>query len=319
MTINSSLVPISKHCDTLYKCIYGTIAKKPPRSDDYQAWANAAYWLHTASSVIYVQANVTQHDPSFGYCSAPDEYNLSREKLLESSITELTIFNFVWGALEILIDVIKPPKNPDKSKRGKIRDTCSYLQARFDKKPILIGYLDELAHFRNIANNFLEKNKVEHRFKQGAEFGVAGVGLFAVYALRNSFAHGSMKLPEPNEDNQPISKHAETIHIATRILLLSIQMLLLAHHGESKTDIHMYEWLEDIDCDNTYPLWVILRGCHLAKGWPINLHDDDPQLYMYPDFRGYNHYRDQFSLSKNRNMCRQRSMTTYPPNFSLPF
>jgi len=105
--------------------------------------------------------------------------------------------------------------------------------------------------------------KVEERFKKSVDIGMPGTGLLGVYELRNSFAHGSMEFPEPDEDNQPVSEHARMVEHAARVVLISIQMLLLAHFKESITPI-AFAW----NCaysDEEYPLCEVLRGCHIEK------------------------------------------------------
>jgi hypothetical protein len=115
--------------------------------------------------------------------------------------------------------------------------------------------------------------KVQSRYSEVKEFGVIAIGLYCVYELRNSFAHGSITFPMPDEENKPISAHSAMVLAATRIVLLSLQMLLLAHYRESE-ELITFQFSTEIDHDD-YPLWLVIRGCH------IEYDDDDRQLSLF--------------------------------------
>jgi hypothetical protein len=225
-------------------------------------WENVAEWLQLATAIKNVEVDIIQFDQGFGYCSQADEYNLAREELLNGFILELSRFNFVWGGLESCLNNIKPPKHPDKSKRGKISDACHYLQRYFEIKPLPSFFTEEVSAFRLAASSCFGYESVENRFKRSGDVGWPGFGLFTVYELRNLFAHGTLSFPEPDEENQPISDHQNMVSHATRVVLLSIQMLLLAYFKHSDLEISCSLNL-DLDLEEV-PLWIALSGCHLA-------------------------------------------------------
>lgn len=66
-----------------------------------------------------------------------------------------------------------------------------------------------------------------------------------------------MSFPEPDEDNEPNSPYDSLVEHATRIVLLSIQMLMLHHF-----DAEDYEIWHDSDLTI---LGNILRSCHLEE------------------------------------------------------
>jgi len=53
-------------------------------------------------------------------------------------------------------------------------------------------------------------------------------GLKAVYQIRNSFAHGTLKISEPDGWSDVKPHDIGIINTSSRILLMSIQMLLLS-------------------------------------------------------------------------------------------
>ncbi|WP_204137012.1 hypothetical protein [Halomicronema sp. CCY15110] len=192
-------------------------------------------WLHIASSLESVTLNTIKNNRSFGWCRDSDEYDLARDKLLNSFVQKLTIFNFVWGALESAIDIVKPPKHPEKDKRGKISNTCYLIGKRFNADSQVSGLEEANIAFKEISSKCFGLERIKNRISRIQDYGESGVGLYAVYELRNLFAHGSISFPEPDEDNEPNSPYDSLVEHATRIVLLSIQMLII-HHFDAKFD-----------------------------------------------------------------------------------
>lgn len=65
-----------------------------------------------------------------------------------------------------------------------------------------------------------------------------GIGLSVVYEIRNEFAHGSFLFPEPPDWG--IEKKAlevDIFSVASRIVLLSIQMILIAKYKNDVSEI----------------------------------------------------------------------------------
>lgn len=166
--------------------------------------------------------------------------------------------------MEACLNNINLPKHPDKSKRGKISNACYFLNIYYSKNsyPPLLLLREEVETFRLAARECLGYEPLDTRFKLAYDLG-PGLGLFAVYKLRNLFSHGSLHFPYPH-DNQPHSEHEKMIASATRVLLLSIQMLLLAHYQHSKIEIP-YLHNSNLDIDEEI-LWIALSGCHLDTG-----------------------------------------------------
>jgi hypothetical protein len=228
-------------------------------------WELVAEWLAVAGSLDQVTLNSTKLNPDFGWCSQADEFDASREELLTSFVRELTLLSFCWGALEAALKIIDPPRQSPPAKRGRIREACYFLRESFTSHTAVVGLDREVSRFRNAARECLGIDRVEGRFKLEPEFGSQAIGLYAVYELRNDFAHGSLAFPMPDEENRPISEHAAMIQSASRIILMQLQMLLLAFSGESKINVpglgfHL-RGFEDEDV----PLNLALRSCHLAN------------------------------------------------------
>ena len=80
--------------------------------------------MYIAGSIESISLDTIKNNSSFGWCRDADEYAIARDQLMQSFVTKLATFNFIWGALESAIDIVKHPKQPDKSKRGKISNAC---------------------------------------------------------------------------------------------------------------------------------------------------------------------------------------------------
>lgn len=247
------LLPLSRHAANLVSVL--------GESEYVAEWASTAEWLQLAASVKSVEIDIIQHDPAFGYCSTADQYNLSREDLLKQFATKIAVFSFVWGALESSLKVIDPPNHPARDKRGKIRNACYLLDNYFARRQLVSHLLEETANFRSLAQNCFGYDNVEKRFLAASSIKPPSIGLFGVYELRNSFAHGSLAFPEPDEDNLPVSSHGAMIEHAARVVLISIQMLLLAHFNDSDDPISFALYPDSLA--EEYPLSSVLRGCHM--------------------------------------------------------
>jgi hypothetical protein len=139
-------------------------------------------------------------------CGAAFEYEDAQAELRKTFVEQLTIFSFVWSALEAAIDVINPPSRPGSS--GKIRRTCHYLEAHFGAREPVAGLSQEVMRFRSIARDCAGLDAVERRTASIEEVGASGLGMYLVYVLRNQFAHGSIVFPEPDANNRPIIENS---------------------------------------------------------------------------------------------------------------
>jgi hypothetical protein len=237
-----------------------------------------AEWLAVAGSLDQVRLDTTKLNPNFGWCSQADEFDASREELLTSFVRELTLLSFCWGALEATLKIIDPPRQAAPGKRGRIREACYLLRDSFTSHTALVGLDQEVSRFRSAAGECLGIDRVEGRFSAEPELGTQAIGLYAVYELRNDFAHGSLVFPMPDEENRPISEHATMIQSASRIVLMQLQMLLLAFSDESTVNVpslgfHLQGFEEE-----DVPLNLALRSCHLADATnefqlPLSLED----------------------------------------------
>ena len=259
------LIELNQHCAGLSHILGALVGGT--------SWDIVYDWLMVAASIRKVEVDTKQHSLSFGWCAPSDEFDIAREKLLRQFVEDYSIFSFVWGALEAMLDIIKLPRHEDKSKRGKIRDACYFLNSKFTSKRLFSGLIEEVNLFRNAAQICLGSEAVSSRFSANTEFGDAGIGLYAVYELRNQFAHGSFTFPMPDEDNKPISLHEDMVKHATRVILIQLQMLLFSHFGQCDHPV-IFSWHPGSTSEDI-PFWIAIQTCHLKQG------DTDFQLSIF--------------------------------------
>ena len=127
-------LPIDGHCAALAYLLAET-----------EEWNDVCDWLLVAASVESVELSTAKHQNYHGFCSSADEFDDAREDLLKRFIEEYSVFNLIWSALESSLTDMHLPKHPDKSKRGKIRDACSWLHHCFINRYPVKGLVDEVA------------------------------------------------------------------------------------------------------------------------------------------------------------------------------
>lgn len=248
-------LPIDQHATSISEILM-------KREDGYK-WHPVLDWLMVTSSVVSVEVDTIRNNYNYGWCSGANEFDDARDSLIQQFVQDYSVFSFAWGALEAALNIIKPPIHPDKFKRGKIRDACYLLDSHFSSRVALTGLIKEVEAFRESAQACLGKDSVDLRFKEVDKFGSAGIGLYAVYELRNQFAHGSLEFPMPDEENRPISEHESMVKHATRIVLIELQMLLIAYFYQANETAPLTIYIASLD--EEVPLDLALTHCHLQE------------------------------------------------------
>lgn len=247
------MIPLDEHIAILSDIIMST--------DDVNKWSNVYEWLNIAASIESVSLDTLKFDHSRGWCESAYDYDIARDELLQIFTTHLAIFNFVWGGLESTIEIVKPPESPNKKLRGKISNTCSLL-GKFNHENSIPELINEVQTFKSLASRCYGYEDIEKRFHAILHYYDSGIGLYAVYTLRNLFSHGSMIFPQPDGNNRPICIENELVICATRIVLLSMQLLLIHHFQPSRNhEIYLVSFRNWIHGDIS--LEKALRSCHI--------------------------------------------------------
>jgi hypothetical protein len=182
------------------------------------------------------------------------------------------MFMFVWGMLESVIDELRAclPRG-----RGKLHRAALFLERRFGKRRSIDPYATELGRLCTLIRERPED--VRHLEGLGARslVGDANIGLRIVYRIRNNFAHGAMRIPVPDPDHRPQFHESHIVECATRIVLLSTQMLIAAAYDGSNSSCESNGDEFHIDADDeTVGLQEALQRIHFR----IENDQDQPPL-----------------------------------------
>ena len=218
---NIQLIDIQTHCFRLRELLF----ELHPL-----AFTSAIDWLTIASGVESVKVSTAKHDYSITYCRSRFDYEEKRSNLLSLLTSRLTVFNFVWGSFGSVTKVFLPEE------QGKfaVEPTIHLLKQHYGSEPSLAYYGDYLsALYRYLENDeYYNQYCIEFKLRNVDDF--PGLGLHVVRKIRNDLAHGSAVMPQPDSWGEKTTKllpsehrHLDLVNTCTRIILLTIQMLLL--------------------------------------------------------------------------------------------
>ena len=239
---------------------------------DFLGWASVELielggvsdWLFLAGGIVNVKHDLPAYEDSFPYCGMAYDWNEARNKILPKFIQELVIFNFIWSGLECFIDSVELSR--DEASPGKIAGARKYLNENFDRKDVfplykesldaLIHTLKESPYFHSSFDNMDTKDVLS----QGEALGI-------IYKIRNKFAHGSLAMPVPQEDDNDGDyivpeehEYPKLINLCSILLLMSIQMLVYIYVREVRL-----EKAEDMSEYKEMDIYSFLRQVHLKN------------------------------------------------------
>lgn len=228
--MESKLIDLREHCFKLSDFLSKL---------DYYQYPLAIDWLYIASGVRHVEVFTAEFNDSIIMCGAAFDYENKRSKLLSELATRLTIFNFVWGSFESVAKAINLPSLSKSLRRQGYPNSVAnrviwFLKQNYNPMLRIASYdeevkqLYELIESHGLYQNYLDElinlDLADHN----------GLGLHIVRKLRNDLAHGSTSMPEPEDWGGEQDKllaseryQLDLIDTSTRILLLTIQLLLL--------------------------------------------------------------------------------------------
>jgi hypothetical protein len=210
-------------------------------------------WLEIGASIETVRLNTGRYDPSFRMCSQAREYAAERSEFLSEWVKRFSVFNFVWGGLEIATKIVVP--DSWEASLSTSDRAASYLADEFGIRSPVYFYREVLGKLRSsvrvlwkTSSRFVsfddperrrpEYNRFKSIYEEFGRYGLAelsGLGVRIVKCLRNQLAHGDTSVPKLSDYRSGEEKLQElederrqTIDLCTRILLLSVQMMLLS-------------------------------------------------------------------------------------------
>lgn len=215
---------------------------------DHKEWYQALAHLGMASGIANIEFDRLRYNGSYALgigCDAADDIAELQNEIEKKLIISLCRFNFIWSALETVIDITVPPKlitNP----RGKINNTCYFLKHNIPPPLSFKAYEDALFLLESsIGENSSYSEIIKNELSYGDHISESGKGVFLAYKLRNKLVHGSLVIPEANEEEEEYTDN-DIIELSSRLVLYTIQMLSIIFWKEKFPTI---KWDVDVDID----------------------------------------------------------------------
>lgn len=258
-----SLKSIDAHCAAIVQLfIHGM------ESDYDEEWLVGISMLGIASGVDSVNYSRERFDITLGYCESADDFSEHQEILESKLVASLCRFNFIWSAVESIIDVAIPRRlitNPP----GKINNACYFLKHNatfnfgFSSYIVCLDKLKSLIFHESYYGEYIGGGHF------GEHVSLAGQGIYMAYKLRNRLAHGSLGLPITKQEDETHVDN-EIVELCSRLVLYSIQIMIMTCHRDMVPTV---SWDgEDVDLELAYT--------HLQyKGW-VKMLEDVMQLEL---------------------------------------
>lgn len=171
-------------------------------------------------------------------CNPKMEYEDAKSDFHSRLIRELTRFNFILGGFESYCDTYPFSPCDDEKKRSLVSAVNYFLKTTYLENFEVIAFYDEtIDHFKKIISKNPWHGKTNELFCSDNCTSDKLSGLKAVYKIRNSFAHGALKFSEPDGYSDVKPYDIGIINTSSRILLMTIQMLLLSRTDKLKIKV----------------------------------------------------------------------------------
>jgi len=221
--VHGPLVDLKRHCHNIYKVfIFMNLYDEP---------ASISQWFQIASGITQVKYISDLYDNESQWCGPSLDYEEARSSFHSRLILELSRFNFIWSGFEACVDELELPRCPKYS--GKINAVNSYLKEHYLKE------FQILSHYQNLINLLKEKISLNPWYAPVNEIFLANecvsdelIGLKVVYKIRNLLAHGAFSFSEPDDYNSVKPHDVSIIALCSRIILISLQMLIIVREQD---------------------------------------------------------------------------------------
>ena len=275
----TGLISIREHSYRLSKLIHSLAADfSNPRTNEtfnkikdlkgeLHTWHYSAEWFEVASGIRNISLVTAFYDDSLAYCETPRNYENARSDFLTEFTTYLGIFIFTWGGLEEVLKMINPSRIPAQIKKGggNVFERAVYMlktnYQRFDK----LYFFDDIVYeFRTILEKTPSYKSISDSMCIEPWMNDFGFGFDLVRKIRNKLAHGALVVPSLNYDNKPKLSEIMLLKHSIRIILFTVQMMLLVYLD--KQNLHIENcWVEWNFEDPPLPSRIIIKSLHLVK------------------------------------------------------
>ncbi|MBE5320039.1 hypothetical protein IM793_12775 [Pedobacter sp. MR2016-19] len=224
---HGTLVSLSEHCNNLFRFF----RSEHPYDDD-----PVRNWFKVSSGIKGIDYDEGMFDITGSWCQPAFAYDEAMTKHLSDLIYQLTNFSLIWGGFESFVENLDLPDCPHQ--RGKINKASYFLKEKYDSNFKLPEYYKNLV---TMLENYL---KLSASFTPDPTYftrsdcaGSSGAGITIVKKIRNKFAHGIFDFGEPAQYESTGIYHGRIIHISCRIVLITIQMILVAVYKQNHFNV----------------------------------------------------------------------------------
>ena len=266
--MDDTLLELQEHCAVLSQ----TLAElsQTDRKSSGASMLLAADWLNLASGVCNVEILTGRFDDSLMYCGMAREFEDARSELLTRLATQLSIFNFAWGAFETTAKFVNPPSIPPNIRPNGANSLVVRSVYYLTQSNPIEGYSVRIDSLRTLLTQFPQFASALPTAPYPPHMTIAGSALDFVRKVRNEFAHGSASFPYPDDVGHwcgKTSQEPNVIGISTRLVLLTMQMMLLRHYSGVNLSLRvLYDedgFTQDADVD------LVLSKLHTKYRVPI--------------------------------------------------
>jgi hypothetical protein len=166
------------------------------------------------------------------------DYEEENNELYAELVKEATVFMYLYSGLENLIKQLNIPES--KQHRGLINSAAMYITQYSRDKPNKIPLYEDMLYscIEMYCKSIDETYKLSNEYNEYVD--INGVGVKFVYRLRNRLMHGDFFFPEP-DDYEEHPFHVQTINSCSRLLLMSVQLLLIANLRDDSSHNYLDE------------------------------------------------------------------------------
>jgi len=218
---------------------------------------NYSYWLHLASSIDNIQldlGNIGFGPEGLIDLSQPLYYEASHRNA--EIVKSLVIFNLNWHTFENL--KADQFSNDDTDSLVKL---SRFLDDTYHPYKNLVHYNEVVSELKRLVrkSHILDHKKVLRHITLENR---SSVGITIVHRIKNYFAHGAYQFPLGSDPTGQVSIDPEIIDLSSRVVLLTIQMIMLPYF-EEHAELSIKCWWYTDEPKRKMPIHAFLRTVHL--------------------------------------------------------
>lgn len=202
---------------------------------EYLGDANTAKWFHISWSIDEVIYDGINYDAGFMMCEPAREYEIENQKLYERLIAEITLFTYLYSGFESYISDLDLTRCPNNN--GKINAATFFISENLNENNFFIAFYSDILTLTAEMYNSIFVDRFDPLSNENKNCcNLYGQGIRLLYKVRNKLMHGDFFFPEPLDFGTTLPFHPELINLSSRLLLMSMQILIISNERVSIED-----------------------------------------------------------------------------------